>query len=479
MEKLPDLLSLAIAWIKRIASELVSAPGVILEWSALSIRNRLIAIGGCAIALLVFVSVIVYYINCFRARRRETPFTFVFIVLLMCATLWFARFEILRYRIPVAETVSISGQEVVVSGQYSLAPGYIMNSNHPEFMTPGWNMVDDTITWRVEKDLILQLTGLRSLSSDLSFVVTSMEHEGHPCVKLDCTQSTSSRTLMADLELYVFPGRQMAEEPWYRESGSVFRAESVFEGQTLVDFDGSVSYFGPETDYLILENEGDRVSFVATYENRIVNALCIARQMGPDLVVGVAYASVNSHSGEPSTSYDPLHYPEARDFLFEPLNNLFDGGVRLLRDPTGELAGRILPGKIVSYPVPLSDAKVFTLPCSELLEMREAHYDHATQSFTPLEIRYIGKDPYGQERVYSLLNGSSVFCNPVTDEQISMLREWGEAYQQGKGSPDAALSEWIGIPAVPYQDGWLMRVAKYDVSVFEYYYLSVPEEGAP
>lgn len=487
MEKAQYFLSVLGAWIKRTFSEIVSAPGIIWKWSEQSQKNRWIALLGAAAATAMLLAVIVYYIRIIIRKKRETPFTFFFVLALLCAALWFSQDQILKYQVPDTELITVDGEEISVYSQYSLAPGRIMDPDHPNYMNPQWNIADDTISWQIDDDLILQLTGLQSLSSELSYTVTSMEHEGHHCITLNCTTNITLhdclQTLSADLQIFVFPGRTITEEPWYLESGVDIRAESIFELQGNYGLDGSFWYTTPLTDYHILEKESDRVVFIAYYDTYMKNAICVAQQMGSNLVVGVSRAFANqlddSSNGSTHCSYDPLEDTDAREFLLEPLTRLFDGRVRLIYDSSGKLDDQILPEKIVGYPVPLCDCEVFILPCSKLVEMRAARYDISIQTYGPLEIRYIGTGPDGQEHFYSLVNGSSVYCNPVADEQIAMLNEWNDAYLDGKASPDTALTELIGIPAIPYEEGWLLKTASYHGGTSEYYYLSVIDELLP
>ncbi len=486
MDKILRFLSGVGVWIKRTFSELVSAPGIIWKWSEASTRNRLIALGGAVIAAAMLFTIIHYYIRMFKSKRRESPFALVFILAVICGGMWFARHEIVRYQMPEAESVRVEGDDLLIYDRYSLAPGFIPLQDSEDFMTPSWRIVDDTVTWRLDERRILQLTGLQSLSAERDYALVSMEHGSRHSVSLNHQKTGPyekwQQTLDADLWLFIFPDRQLTGEPWYLESGSEIRAESIFEIEELWSSD-SVSFAVPETDYKILENDGERVVFLAFHSGKWLNVVGIARQMGPDLVVGISYATANrwidgADSGNHHV-FDPLTDPEEREVLYEPLAALFDGRIRLIRDPSEELAAQLLPDRIVSYPIPLCDCPSFTIPLRELVEMNQPHYDYPTNGYTAEKLLFIGEGPDGQAQPYSLVNGASVRCNSATDEQLATLIAWDEAYQKGKSSPDDVISDWIGVPAVPFEGGWLMRTGSYFGGYPEYYYLTAADESAP
>ena len=483
MEKIRSFLPVAVEWIKRTFAEIVSAPGIIWKWGDVSAKNRAIVVLGFSLAAIIFLAMIIYYIRIIAAKKRETPFTFFFISALICTGLWFARDTILKYQLPEAETVQAGGEDVLVYDRYSLAPGFSPLGEESSYMEPQWRIVDDIVTWRLDEGTILQLSGLRSLCAEHRYVLSAMEHDPQHFVKLSLRENGKyqdlNQTLSAFLELYIIPDRTLADEPWYLESGSSVRADSVFELYEY-EFEGKTLYGAHEAEYRILENDGERIVFVADYGMYSQNALCVARQMGPDLVVGVSYAYasrwVEGASSADMHPFDPLEDPEEMSFLSEALTSLFDGRIRLIRDPSEALAERILPARIVSYPVPNCKTGDFVIPCRELLEMRESHYDESIQAFGPQELRFVGPGPDGREHLYSLVNGSSVYCNPTADEQIAMLEEWDAAYTAGVRSPDDGFSAYIGIKAVPYEDGWLLKVGEFFGEKPEYYYLSVVEE---
>ncbi len=468
-------------WLGRRFSEIVSAPGVIWQWAAQSAKNRAIVLLASSAAAVVLLAVLIKCIRGIAKKKFGGLISLVLVMALICGGLWFFSDRILMFRLPEAETLQADGEEYLVYDRYSLAPGFAPLGESSSYMDPAWRIVDDVVTWRIDRHLILQLSALRSLNSEHLYVLTALEHEP-TVVKLYHQQNGKyenlNQTLCASLELYVIPGRNLADQSWYLESGSSIRAESVFETDT-VEVDGSVLSLSPETDYCILQNDGDSIVFIADYLRYDRTALCMARQMGPDLVVGVSYASASRWEEGASSAeqhpFNPLQDPEEHAFLLESLSNLFNGRIRLIRDPSEELADRILPDHILAYPVSNCSTEQFSLPCRELLEMRDAHYDETIDAYGPLEIRFIGEGPDGKEHVYSLVNGSSVYCNPTADEQVAMLESWDAAYTAGSNASDKEFSRFIGIPAVPYEGGWLIKAALFHGTLPEYYYLSVAD----
>ena len=486
MGKAEAYLSVALEWIKRTWSEIVSAPGIIWSWGQEAEINRAIVMAAAIITGVVVLIAVISFISRLVRKKRPSLFGFLFFLALLCAGLWFARAYVLSISMPEAETVSAGDTEAYAYECYSLAPGYSTLGGMSSELTPDWRIVDDTVTWRLDGTRILQLTGLRSLSAGHDYAVTSMKHGRPDAVKLGFSdigvyEKNIKQYLTADLEIYIFPDRELAGEEWTRESGSVFQADSVFEHQEFESNGMSVTYT-PETEYRILDNSGDRVDFLINYTAKGRYAVCTACQIGPDLVVGVsnAYANrwIDNSDYNEYHDYDPVNVQEDRLFLSEPLNNLFNGNVKVMNDVSEETAEKILPGVIRGYPVPGCSTEVFSLSCLELLEMREAVYDDKTQSFSLQELIFTREDPDGRVRKYSLANSGGIFYWTSTDQQKADYEQMAAVYEKGDALKDEALSKEIGTKAVKYNGGWLIRAGKCYSTQLHLYYLTEIEEAS-
>ncbi|MBR0352420.1 MAG: hypothetical protein IJH53_04370 [Oscillospiraceae bacterium] len=468
-------------WIRERIADIKAAPALIWSWSESNVLYRIGFLAAAAVFAALLIYVIISDILAIFGKRKYAPFMLTALVLLICGLLCVAGNTIRSYQVPETETVQIDGGEAQSYGQYSLASMDSVGS-------PAWRLVDDTVTWRIEDDLILQLTGLRDVCAESRYELCAMEHEAHHCLTMESMSNSydgqKGQTTTADIELYIFPKTQMADEPWYLQSGESIRAESVFEIQQGFDPDGNSELFVPETDYTIYENNGDSVVFSVYYDSRAYFAMCYARQFGSDLVLGVSYAFSNcwddSSGFQEHYIFDPVLSQEDRDFLTGPLNILFDGRINLYRGLSDEEEELLLPDRIVNYPTGIMTSRDFSFPCTELTEMRAArwniNWDTNTDEWGPTEILFTGEGPDGKDHAYSLINCGSLYCNPISDRYKELLDAWNQAYIDGAGKPDAEMTGWLGAPAVPYDGGWLIRVTESGGTV-QYYYLSMTGDG--
>lgn len=82
---------------------------------------------------------------------------------------------------------------MIGSKQYSLARG-VLETEPANFVTPSWFFVDDTLSFKVADDRVVQLTGLQSFMKDRAY-----QWSGLACSS-DMTQIMRSAGLLQKVE---------------------------------------------------------------------------------------------------------------------------------------------------------------------------------------------------------------------------------------------------------------------------------------
>ncbi len=486
MEKIKALLSVIGLWIKARWAEIFAAPTIIIEWAQHSSLNIILAIGGTLLLLTGFAAIIVSYIKAIRNKKPETPFALIAYLLVCCAVLCISRLLIMGYYIPEAETVHLKDGDVFAYDQYSLRcgreRGTIMSVLDSE-----WNLYDDIITWKIDDDLLLQLIGLRSLSLSRSYDLRFMQHEPQHQLFFDYMKSSQNENTSfseyAFLSVFVLPNMQLSEQPWYADGGETVTAKSVLELTVWEYTDGMNERSGIETEYTILDNRGDTLVFSIPYDMSRefpYKALCYARQIGPDVVIGASYGNIYSFhrikNDQHEKIFDPVSNVDDLDYLEEPLRKLFNGGIRLIRDPSGAALKKLLPCRISNYPASLKSVTLFSFPCSELIDMSASDV-HAPGIASDISvIRFVATGPDGKEHVWSLANGADIHNSISARYRFKNFGDWNDTYIEGKKDPDKEMSDWISGTAVAFEDGWLIKASR-DITSgdTQYYFLSVIE----
>ena len=101
------------------------------------------------------------------------------------------------------------------------------------------------------------------------------------------------------LILLVFPNVQLSEEEWYLDAGETKDVETAHFGNFLLNPDGTKELSNEHVQFEILENDGDRIVALAKSEDYEGTDVCVAQQMGDDLVLvrNQAYHRINNRSG--------------------------------------------------------------------------------------------------------------------------------------------------------------------------------------
>ncbi len=411
-------------------SDVVNGPQTLWQLTDGYPISRKILIGGAILAAVTILSLLIYYLSCIVRKKRENPMALIIVLAMVCAVFVLGA----RMKPSEAAPVTVDGVEILSCDSYSLSRGRLVffPKGSVFFFEDSWFLADDTFSWMADDSTLVQLTGLRSLCSERIYTLDSADRgSGVPRIGLDCISYTENGSLTAELAVYILKDRTLEEEPWFLADGeSVSAAPFYYPGYVEV------------TDYRILKNDGGTVTFFMTLQNRSAQptAVCMARQYGPDIVVA-ASSAVNygddNHSDKP---YKPDTDKEQLAFLLEPLQNLYDGGIRVIQDPTEEMLSLALPDRIRNRPPWLLDRGTrLTLPCSRLIEM------------TADELSFIGSGPDGSMCRYRLVNG----------RDSTKAKQWNRIYKLDKTAVDEAMSEFLGAKAALCKDGWVIKMGTY------------------
>ena len=470
-----NVLQAILKWFSQFFKGVAAAPQIIWQWSAGNTLRRAIVIAASVLIAVSLAAAVVSTIRTAIKKKKFDCFAIVFLLILYSAALWFAQGQIASRMPPESETIRMNGTDVVVSGQYSLARGTI-DTRYGMSVDPIWFFADDVFSYRVGDDAVIQLPGMLSVGEmtfhwDRVFRKTDyaiLEANG------SYSENNGERTSVF-LKFLYYPNVQMSEEGWFLEAGETAEIETSHLGDTM-----TVNY---TVD--ILENSGDRVIVLARSPGTEEEQVCLAQQEGPDLLVAVVSSqksTFDENGQNHEEDYSLLSDKERRDPLVKLLVDLFDGKVRLFHDLTEDQLKMILPDRITDYPIGFSmSTSRFSIPCRDLLEMSWVWFPWNARYSTSV-IRFVGAGPDGKDYQYSLYNFDLINVNAieVTEKDWEFMDSFDAAYRDTQATSDPVMSEFIGVKAVNYHNGWLILMGNDDSNgrYKQYYYLSMePVEG--
>ena len=430
--------------------------------------SRGILIGAAGLAAITILSLLIYYLRCIFKKKRENPGALIAVLLIICGVF------VLGERMKPAEAVpvTVDGVELLSYERYSLSRGHLVFFRRSSvlMLDSTWYFSDDVFSFMTDESTLLQLSGLRMLSEEKTYYLHSAETDAHlPGLHFYYNEDGEDFTVLADLDVYVLKDRKLSEEGWFLDAGESTEASSFCSFESHIEMDGSVRYSALDTDYRILENDGETITFLMTLKDRYLKptAVCMARQYGQDIVAAVSYAERDASGAfHDRTPFDPDGSMEQRAILLEPLRTLFDGNIRLIADPTDEMLALALPRSIDNCPCWLFDKGArLSIPCSRLLAME---YDGKNTQV----LRFIGPGPDGEECLYTLLNGG----NGVDGKERERREHWNLVYKGDKTAVDNDMSQFLGTRAIRCDGGWVVKMGTFlgdsGSSYDHYYYLT-------
>ena len=467
-------------WLGARWEEVRSAPALLWKWTEGSSMFRGIAIAlTVAVAALLLYLIISFFRVSWKGKLRQLLLTAV-AFLAFCALLVVAKREVERFQLPEAQALQLGGEEFVSYPQYSLMHGM------PTFggESTDWVISDPVFTVRSGEDRILQLTGLDQLCSTERYYLDAMKqtddrlHLHFSRSVNDKPDEAHAQTTSFELDILLLQDRELRQLPWYLEEGQTITGKHIRDDDGLVHYD-------------IRENSGDRLIFSMHDEWGRLPAFGIARQIGPDVLIGLSQGFINRWEDRVDWSgnnpvmaehfdLDPDTEADA-ELLAEPLLVFFDGHVHLSRGLTEEEQRMVLPGRVADFPPGETSYKNggFAFPCRQLLEMVEEPEYSGT-----LILRFLGDGPDGEPCVYTLLNGGNLALRQgLYENGAPWYAEWDAAFEAGCQNPDEAMTAFLGAPAVAYEDGWLLNPGTF-MGVRspepDYYFLTLePQEAGP
>ena len=469
-----NVLQIVLNWLSRFFEGVTAAPQIIWQWSAGKTPWRAIVIAAAVLIAVSLVAAVVSTIRTLIKKKKFDCFAFFFLAILYSVGLWIAQGQIVSHTLPEGEIIRLGDEEAVAYGQYSLARG-TMESEPVVYVSPIWFFADEVFSYRVSNNAVIQLPGMLSVGNNTFHWDHVFRETDYARLEASCAYSENKgESTYISLKFLYYPNVQMSEEGWFLDAGETAEAETAHLGDTT-----AVNY-----TVEILENTEDRVIVLARSPEIEEERVCLAQQEGPDLLVAVvsSHKSTFDENGQSlEEDYSFLSDIERRDPLVKLLVDLFDEKVRLFRDLTEEQLKTILPDRIVDYPIGLSVGKHFSIPCRDLIEMNHVRFPWNSRYSTDV-IRFVGAGPDGKDYQYSLYNFDIMNVNAyeVTEKDWDFFDSFDAAYRDTQATSDPVISEFIGVKAVNYHNGWLILMGNDNANGKEkqYYYLSMePVDG--
>ena len=457
--------------------EAKQAPTIIWKWTESFRMYRGIAIGTAVVLAILAVYLIFALIQGgWKGLFRNLLFIAVGFAAI-CAILIAVKREVTK-SLPIDEAVfQLADSEAVAGSRYSLVRGDLAHGTEWGRMTAetNWKLVDNTFTLPVGEDLILQLTNLGRPDEDERFYIREIRRShGNVGIEMQMNYNTIAMDnpnqiayLNATMELWAIPDHKLSRMPWYGETGTITQNTQLLEGGIV---------YG---DCHVLESNGETlilgIDCGTAEENQRYAFLAISRQVGSDILCCAVHCAEFAGTIKESAShyYDPLNLPEDRDALQDMAESMMTN-TKMLRGLSVEEREAVLPYTLADYPVGASWRNGgFAIPCTELLEMKSADdYRNCDKMIT-----LIGEMPDGTQGMYTLLNSTEWLSRWNTDtanpDKVEQYHNWETAFAEGESLSDPEMTAFLGAPAVPWEDGWLLNpgpfYGEYDGQAFLYY----------
>ena len=451
--------------------EILHAPEMLWQAMAKAPEYRFfVVVGLVALAALLIHA----FVRLVKSRGKKIFGSVVFLlvsIVAAAAVLCVSYRGASRFVLPEPERLTVGGETVTVSPQYSLAHAARVNTSFT-ILNAEWYLADDAVCWKLGEDSAAVLWDLGSLREDGSCRVTALERrEDGNAISMDLEYGGSDEGVFystdASITVCILPWGNQIAPLWNCEPGDTFDPLRYV----------SISPFGSA---VVLENDGEGVALSdELWPGR--SDLYLLRRFGEDVVLftytGTTSENRNENNNLEDTiknqtrsfrSLDSLNNEKDQKDMLKTLHTLIDRHFILLTGLGEAELAALLPDRITAYPIGLSELRdCFTFPCSELVEMS------GVGEFPTL--RFIGEGPDGESCLYTFTHGGGWFNRHSSTEPSEWYKEWSEAYADGKKTPDRSMTAFCGATAVKYRDGWLLNAGLFDGNEMkqnDYYYLT-------
>ena len=291
---------------------------------------------------------------------------------------------------------------------------------------------------------ILQLTGLDDVGG-YSYTVQSIDDRGDCCeIQMESVKGGMVEHRLDSASVMLRILEEGEENPW-----ECFGLPYAPAGEIVHQKDENSDF---HRDCLILEQTEDTLCFVAD-EGRIDRGvpvtylICIRLYDGYFLEARAEHTLLNVGTGYLSEN-DPYRDEALREPLRKAAEDLLRGATVILH-PTPEDAAKLLPHEVQVWNgnKKLSKEPLLTLPCSEILQLG---YGDDQRSI----LRFRSVDASEKPVIFTMTHITRMQFDEIETAQTNA---WMEAYKANKKSPDPAMSEYLGVDAVPVDGGWVLN----------------------
>ena len=345
--------------------------------------------------------------------------------------------------VPAAETETVViGAEDGSTTEVEYLPTIRVGLQPESAGWPQMRLMDTSATVSYQGS-IFQLTGLDDVGG-YSYTVQSIDDRGDCCeIQMESVRGgmVDNRLDSASVMLRIL--EEGEENPW-----ECFGIPYAPAGEIVHQKDENSDF---HRDCLILEQTEDTLCFVAD-EGRIDRGvsvtflICIRLYDGYFLEARAEHTLLNVATGYLSEN-DPYRDETLREPLRKVAEDLLRGAAVILQ-PTPEDAAKLLPHELQLWDgnKKFSKKPLMILPCSEILQLG---YGDGQRSI----LRFRSVDADGKPVIITMTHIARMLFDEV---ETAQTKAWLDAYKANKKSPDAAMSEYFGVDAVPVDGGWVL-----------------------
>lgn len=291
---------------------------------------------------------------------------------------------------------------------------------------------------------IFQLTGLDDVGGYPYSVQSINDYEDSCEIQLESIGGgmASNRLDFAMVSLRIL--EDDVEDPWEH-----FGIPYAPAGETIHQRDENSGW---HCDCLILEQTENILCYVKD-EGKTERGTPVTRLVCVRLYDGYFLEALVEHVlMEVGTGYLSENDPYRDETLREPLRKAAEDllrGAAVILHPTPEDTAKLLPRELQLWNgnKKLSKEPLLTLPCSEILQVGCGDGQRSI-------LRFRSVDASGAPVIITMTHIARMQFDEIETAQTNA---WMEAYKANKKSPDPAMSEYLGVDAVPVDGGWVLN----------------------